>query len=70
MKVKLVYETAGSKELIITMNSVPRVGERLITNGSELVEVVQVVHTPTSEHHDAIVHLRSVEDDGGESSSR
>lgn len=63
MKVKLVREIGEEKEIFITMNSVPRVGEHFAIGPNQIMEVIQVVHTPTSEHQDAIVHLRNTDEE-------
>jgi hypothetical protein len=63
MKVKLVREIGEGKEIFITMHSVPRVGEHFAIGPDEIMEVIQVVHTPTSEQQDAIVHLRNTEEE-------
>jgi hypothetical protein len=58
MKIKLIDETDDEKEVVISVSAIPRVGEQVMLGAAEVAEVIQVVHTPTSETHDAIVSVR------------
>jgi len=62
MKVKLMFESEAGKEVVVGMNALPCVGERLIVGAKQTGEVMQVIHTPTNGGHDAIVVLRTVEE--------
>jgi len=62
MKVKLMFENEAGKEVIVGMNALPSVGERLIVGAKQTGEVMQVIHTPANRAHDAIVMLRNVEE--------
>ena len=57
MKVKLVYEGDGEREFIISMNSIPRIGEKVLMMEDDPAEVTAVTYTPWSEEHQAIVHV-------------
>ena len=57
MKVKLVYQGDGEQEFVVDMNSIPRVGEKVLMTREEPAEVVAVMYTPWSEEHQAVVSL-------------
>jgi hypothetical protein len=59
MTVKLVYENDGQRESMVTMNCIPRIGEKVqMEVEGEAAEVIQVMYTPWSEEHQAVVTLR------------
>jgi len=55
MKVRLVNDR---DEMMITMKTIPRVGERISLDENDLVEVTEVTHTPTDVEYEAIVHVK------------
>lgn len=59
VKIKLIYEAGPEEGVMVEVKVLPRVGEKLVMGTSEL-EVIQVVHTPTSDVHTAIVVLREL----------
>ena len=61
MKVKLMFEAQDGKEVFVSLNGLPCVGEQLMVADKTAAEVLQVIHTPTSNAHDAIVVLRNVD---------
>ena len=60
MRIKLVYGTNKEEEVIITMNCIPRLGEKVQLDESEPAEVREVMYTPWSAEQQAIVTLRRV----------
>ena len=62
VKVKLEYEDKEHGS-VVEMNTAPRVGERLMTASGETMEIIQVVHTPTSEECAVFVVLRKAQED-------
>ena len=58
MKVKLVYDNDGHRELLVTMGCIPRLGEKVQMDDEKPAEVMQVLYTPWSGEHQAVVTLR------------
>ncbi|MDB6032483.1 MAG: hypothetical protein JWM16_2821 [Verrucomicrobiales bacterium] len=67
MKVRLDFHQSKSESRIVRMRTLPRIGERLESGDSGTFVVGDVVHTPLSQEHDAVLIL--LLDKPGEASS-
>lgn len=60
MKVKLTEGDENARGAVISINSIPRVGEQLVMGANETIEVTRVTHTPNHAEHDAILTVKRV----------
>ena len=59
VKVRLKFNDTveNRSEAVVNMQSIPRVGEFLVSGGSGMRQILQVVHTPEIRDQDVIVEL-------------
>ena len=59
MKVRLNFNNTGEPKNSVTVNmeSLPRVGESLVSGTAGMCEVLKVIHTPETSEQDVVVEL-------------
>ena len=59
MKVRLNFNNIDlpKKSIVVNMQSVPRVGESLVSGTAGMCEVLKVVHTPETSEQDVVLEL-------------